>query len=65
MKVQTGIVLTDLSNTFDCIDYNLLIAKLNANRYEKQSIDFLHSSLIKIEQKTKINSAYSLWKMFF
>ena len=62
---QTGTVLTDLSKTFDCIYYNLLIAKLNANRYERQSIDLLHSSLIKFEQKTEINSAYSLWEMFF
>ena len=27
---ETGVVLTDLSRTFDCIGHNLLIANLNA-----------------------------------
>ena len=39
---ETGAVLTDLSKAFDCIDHNLLIAKLDAYGFEKQSIGFLH-----------------------
>ena len=42
---ETGAVLTDLSKAFDCIDHNLLIAKLDAKGFEKQSFDFLHSYL--------------------
>ena len=39
---ETGTVLTDLSKAFDCIDYNLLIAKLNAYGFEKRSLEFIH-----------------------
>ena len=38
---ETGAVSTDLSKVFDCIDNNLLIAKLNAYGFEKQSINFI------------------------
>ena len=55
---ETGAVLTDLSKAFDCIDYNLLIAKLDAYGFEKQSIDFLHLYLTKRKQRTKVDSAY-------
>ena len=57
---ETGAVLTDLSKAFDCIDHNLLIAKLDAYGFEKQSIDFLHSYLTKRKQRTKVDSAYIL-----
>ena len=55
--------MTDLSKAFDCIDHNLLIAKLDAYGFEKQSIDFFHSYLTKRKQRAKVNSAYSSWKM--
>ena len=60
---EKGTVLTDLSKAFDCIDHNLLIAKLDAYGFEKQSIDFLHSYLTKRKQRTKVDSAYSSWEM--
>ena len=60
---ETGAVLTDLSKAFDCIDHNLLIAKLDAYGFEKQSIDLLHSYLTKRKQRTKVDSAYSSWEM--
>ena len=56
---ETGAVLTDLSKAFDCIDHNLLIAKLNAYGFEKQSINFLYSYLTKRKQRTEADSAVS------
>ena len=49
---ETGAVLTDLSKAFDSIDHNLLIAKLDAYGFEKQSIDFLHLYFAKRKQIT-------------
>ena len=60
---ETGVVLTDLSKAFDCINHNLLIVKLDAYAFDKQSIDFLHSYLTKCKQRTKVYSAYSSWEM--
>ena len=56
-------VLTDLSKAFDCIDHNLLIAKLNAYGFEKRSLEFIHSYLTKRKQRTKVDSAFSSWEM--
>ena len=60
---ETEAVLTDLSNPFDCIDHNLLIEKLDAYGFEKQSIDFLPSYLTKRKQRTEVDSAYSSWEL--
>ena len=35
---ETGAVLTDLSKAFDCIDHNLLIAKLDAYGFENNPL---------------------------
>ena len=42
---ETGAVLTDLSNAFDYINHNLLIAKLNANGVENLLVHRKRSSL--------------------
>ena len=55
--------MTDLSKAFDCIDHNLLIAKLDAYGFEKQPIDFFHSYLTNSKQRTKFDSAYSSWEI--
>ena len=59
---ERGAVLTDLFKAFDCIDQNLLTAKLAAYESEKQSIDFSHSYLTQCKQKTKANSPYRSWE---
>ena len=62
---ETRAVLTEISKAFDCNDHNLLIAKLNAYRFEKQSINLIFSCLTKRKQRTKVDSAVSSWEMLF
>ena len=56
---KIGAVLTDHSKAFDCIDHNLLIARLSEYRFEKRSLEFIHSYLTRCKQRTKVNSAFS------
>ena len=64
---ETGGVLTDLSEEFDYIYNNLLVAKLNAYGVEKISLDFTHFYLLNKKHRTKIESSFtpregqSLW----
>ena len=42
---ETGAVLIDFSKPFDCIDHNLLIAKLNVYRFENNPLtSFIRTS---------------------
>ena len=52
-------VLMDLSKAYDCIPYDLLLAKLKAYGIEKKSINLLRSYLIGRRQRVKLNSEYS------
>ena len=52
---QAAAVLTDLLKAFDCIDHELLIAKLNTYGFDNSSL----SHLSEREQRAKINSTFS------
>ena len=39
----TGIILTDLSKVFETINFDLLIAKLHAYRFGKNTLDLVYS----------------------
>ena len=56
---QAGALLTDLSKAFDCIDHELLTAKLYAYGFDKNPLYFINSYLKERKQRTKINSSYS------
>ena len=56
-----GALLTDLSKTFDCLDHELLIAKLNAYGFHLSALKLIHDYLSNRKQRTKINSTYSKW----
>ena len=61
-KKSFGALLTDLLKAFDCLSHDLLIAKLNAYRFNMSALRFIHSYLKNRMQRTKINSEYSSWE---
>ena len=58
-----GTVLMDLSKAFDSLDHELLLAKLHAYGFDRNSLLLLKSYLSDRYQKTKIGSAFSEWLM--
>ena len=50
-----GALLTNLSKAFDCLDHELLIAKLNAYGFNLPSLKLIHDYLSNRTQRTKIN----------
>ena len=56
-----GALLTDLSKAFDCLNHELLIAKLEAYGFDKSSLDYTYSYLSDRKQRTKVNSSFSEW----
>ena len=53
-----GLLLTDLSKAFDCIDHELLIAKSHAYGFNIKSLELIHSYLYDRLQRVKINSSF-------
>ena len=56
-----GGVLMDLSKAFDCMNHELLLAKLYAYGFKKDSIKIIHSYLNNRWQRVKINNSFSQW----
>ena len=54
--------MMDLSKAFDCIPHELLIAKLHAYGFSKESLKLTDSYLKGRNQRVKINSNYSSWR---
>ena len=54
-----GVLLTDLSKAFDCIDHTLLIAKLSAFGVSPLSLKLLYSHLSNRTQRIKISENFS------
>ena len=56
-----GSLLTDLSKAFDCLNHELLIAKLEAYGFDNESLEYVYSYLSDRKQRTKINISLSEW----
>ena len=57
-----GAVLTDLSKAFDCLNHQLLIAKLEAYGFSYEALTLIYDYLSYRKQRTKVKSAFSSWK---
>ena len=56
-----GALLTDLSKAIDCLDHEILIAKLNAYGFSLPALKLVHDYLSNRKQRTKVNRTYSSW----
>ena len=56
-----GALLTDLSKAFDCMNHELLIAKLDAYGIHKSALKLILSYLSDRKQRTKVNNSFSQW----
>ena len=56
-----GALLTDLSKAFDCLNHNLLIAKLHAYGFDYNSLAYIYSYLSDRKHRTKVNNSFSTW----
>ena len=57
-----GSILTDLSKACDCLNHNLLIAKLEAYGFGNSALRFVYNYLKERKQRTKVNGSYSTWR---
>ena len=56
-----GVLLTDLSKAFYCINHELLLAKLHAYGFSLKSLTFIQSYLSNRIQRVRINSSFSCY----
>ena len=55
------VLLTHLSKAFDCVNYELLIAKLYAYGLDNSSLRLIHSYLRNRQQLVRIDNEFSTW----
>ena len=60
-KGNAGAILTDLSKAFDCLNHDLLIAKLSAYGFSQNALKFIRSYLKDRKQRTKVGHEVSKW----
>ena len=62
-----GALLTDLSKACDCLNHDLLIAKLNAYGFSLPALRLIHDYLLKTERKENEQTIHTVhgWKLFF
>ena len=61
-KKFAGAILMDLSKAFDCLNHELLIAKLDAYGLGRSALEFIYSYLSARKQHVKVNGSFSNWR---
>ena len=56
-----GAVLMDLSKAFDCVNHELMLAKLDAYGFSRDALETISDYLSNRWQRTRINSTFSEW----
>ena len=57
-----GALSTDLSKAFECLNRELLIAKLKAYGFTLPALKLIHNYLSNRKQRVRVNDSYSLWQ---
>ena len=55
-------IFMDLSKAFDTLNHNLLIAKLGAYGFERDSLSFMKNYLKDRQQRVRVNNNFSSWE---
>ena len=56
---ECGALFVDLSKAFDCLQHDLLLAKLNAYGYDYKSLKFILRFLSNRKYRRALNSSFS------
>ena len=59
---NAGAVLMDLSRAFDCLNLELVIAKLASYGFSKGALNLINSYLHEKRHRVKVNCSFSTWK---
>ena len=62
---SVGAIFMCLSKAFDTLNYDFLIAKLEAYGFSENSLNYIQSYLRNRLQRTNVNNNFSLWKDIF
>ena len=54
-------LLTDISKAFDCLDHNLMIAKLHAYGFDHNYLTYAFYLEDNYKQRSKVNNSLSSW----